>query len=217
MVFPSQDNVTSTKSSSNFRLPRAATIFFWKLFHFKQKCSCGISSQELLLAIGVWTKFATGQFTLKALDQKLHSIVGIFFFCSKTFNSLVYLRHKHIILFFLYFFGLFSRVKETFNWKMSLVILVQRKALKFECDELKKSFHRRRNFFPLRMILSSCNFRLAVSSPSSLSLIYNSFLKHKEEIHVSNTIICFSSSSLHQKFIFLEYNNSIVGIIFYAL
>ena len=43
---PSHDMVTSTKSSSNLRFPRAATIFRWKLFHFRQKCSFGI----LLLA-----------------------------------------------------------------------------------------------------------------------------------------------------------------------
>ena len=134
MVFPSQDNVTSTKSSSNFRLPRAATMFFWKLFHFKQKCSCGIATFAVLVCVNVcvWVNLPLGNL-LKAFDQKLHSIVEL---CGVFYS--VYFKHKPIIL-FLYFIGL---MKETYNWKMSS--RVQRKALKFECDELKKSFHKKK-------------------------------------------------------------------------
>ena len=106
------------------------------------------------------------------------------------FNFRIYLEYKNIIL----FSRSFSRVKETYNWKMSLVVPFQRKALKFECGELKKVFTRR-NFFPLRMILSSCNFRLAVSTMSFISLICYSFLKYKKRVHVFNTI---HSQSIHK-------------------
>ena len=98
MVFPSQDNVTSTKSSSNFRLPRAATMFFWKLFHFKQKCSCGIATFAVLVCVNVcvWVNLPLGNL-LKAFDQKLHSIVQLLWsvFC------LVYFKHEPIIYFLL--------------------------------------------------------------------------------------------------------------------
>ena len=49
MSLPSHDMVTSTKSSSNFKLPRAATMFRWKLFHLRQKCSLGIFSLFYIL------------------------------------------------------------------------------------------------------------------------------------------------------------------------
>ena len=143
IVFPSQDNVTSTKSSSNLRLPRAATIFFWKLFHFKQKCSCGIVVFSMAASNWCVGKICHRAIYTKSVGPEITFNCRDLLFCGKMFNSLVYLKHKPIILFLPLFPRSFSWAKETYNWKMSLLVRVQRKALKFECDELKKSFHKK--------------------------------------------------------------------------
>ena len=126
----------------------------------------------------VWANLPLGNL-LKAFDQKLHSIVRAFVW----YVLFLFILSISPLYFFFYFHDL---AKETYNWKMSR--RVQRKALKFECDQLKKVFTK----IPLTSnSTSSCNFRLAVF-PCSIFHIHSKTQEKQwvRQISFTDRLIC---------------------------
>ena len=123
-------------------------------------------------------KFATGQFTKSVRPE-------ITFNCQSLCVVRLFLFILSIspLYFFFYFHDL---AKETYNWKMSR--RVQRKALKFECDQLKKVFTK---IPSTSNSTSSCNFRLAVF-PCSIFHIHSKTQEKQwvRQISFTDRLIC---------------------------